>query len=34
VSPDQYQFIKAVGVLSALLWVPEIRNMDEHLVRC
>ncbi|RXW15157.1 hypothetical protein EST38_g10696 [Candolleomyces aberdarensis] len=31
VSKDQYQFIKAVGVLAALLWVPEIQNMDEYL---
>lgn len=32
VSNDQYQFINAVGALSALLWVPEIRKMDDYLV--
>ncbi|KAJ2922664.1 hypothetical protein H1R20_g14407, partial [Candolleomyces eurysporus] len=31
VSKNQYQFIKAIGVLAALLWVPEIQNMDEYL---
>jgi hypothetical protein len=32
VSDDQYQFVNAVGALSALLWVPEIRKMDDYLV--
>ncbi|TEB03984.1 hypothetical protein FA13DRAFT_1807811 [Coprinellus micaceus] len=31
VSADQYQLIKATGVLAALLWVPEIFNMGEYL---
>ncbi|KAJ2920938.1 hypothetical protein H1R20_g16157, partial [Candolleomyces eurysporus] len=31
VTEDQYQLIKATGVLAALLWVPEIRDMDEYL---
>jgi hypothetical protein len=33
VSTDQFNFIKATGVLAALLWVPAIFNMDEYLVR-
>jgi hypothetical protein len=32
VTEDEYQLIKAIGVLAALLWVPEIRDMDEYLV--
>jgi hypothetical protein len=32
VSADQYQLIKATGVLAALLWVLEIFNMGEYLV--
>jgi hypothetical protein len=29
----RYLLTKAVGELAALLWMPEIRNMDEYLVR-
>ena len=32
VSPDQYQLIKATGVLAALLWVPEIQDLEDYLV--
>jgi hypothetical protein len=32
VDPVRYAFIKAVGELSALIWYPEIQNMDEYLV--
>ena len=32
VSTDQYQLIKAIGTLAALLWVPVIFNMDEYIV--
>lgn len=27
-----FQLTKAVGILAALLWMPEIRNLDEFLV--
>lgn len=27
-----FQLTKAVGILAALLWMPEIRNLDEYLV--
>lgn len=30
---QQFEIVKAVGRLSALLWVHEIPNMDEYLVR-
>ena len=32
VDSTQFLLTKAVGELSVLLWVPEIRNMDEYLV--
>jgi len=32
VSDKQFTFIKAMGSLGALLWVPQIENMDEYLV--
>ncbi|TFK16465.1 hypothetical protein FA15DRAFT_553742, partial [Coprinopsis marcescibilis] len=31
VGAEQYQFIKATGVLAALLWVPEIFDMEEYV---
>ncbi|TFK18019.1 hypothetical protein FA15DRAFT_698243 [Coprinopsis marcescibilis] len=31
VTIEQYWLVKSVGVLSALLWFPEIYNMDEYL---
>jgi hypothetical protein len=33
VSDEQFTLIKAMGSLGALLWVPQIDNMDEYLVR-
>ena len=32
VSDEQFTLIKAMGSLGALLWVPQIDNMDEYLV--
>ena len=32
VSDEQFTLIKAMGSLGALLWDPQIENMDEYLV--
>lgn len=32
VGTNQFAFTKAVAELSALLWMPEIRNLEEYLV--
>lgn len=34
VSANQYQLIKATGTLAALLWVPEILDLENYLVCC
>ncbi|THU90090.1 hypothetical protein K435DRAFT_864638 [Dendrothele bispora CBS 962.96] len=31
VTPSEFKVIKAVGELGAIIWVPEIRNMDQYL---
>lgn len=33
VTPAVFTLIKAVGALGAVLWVHQIENMDEYLVR-
>ena len=32
VETHQFSFTKAVAELSVLLWIPEIRNLEEYLV--
>lgn len=33
VNDDEFTLIKAMGALGAVLWAPEINDMDEYLVR-
>lgn len=32
-TPEQFQVVKAIGALGAVLWISEIDNMDRYLVR-